>query len=78
MTTPDLSEFRTNIRTKPCIVSRWSEKLSSDDQAKFQAALEAFDISTSAIYRWAEQRDADFRLNSVQLHRRGNCACRRI
>jgi len=74
----DLSEFRTNIRVKPCIVSRWSDKLPTEDQEKFQAALETLDISTSAIFRWAEQRNADFRLNAMMLHRRKNCACQRI
>jgi len=78
MTTPDLSEFRNNVRAKPCIVARWQERLSTDDLEKFVAAQEAKDISTSSIFRWTEKREANFRLNALMVHRRKGCSCQRI
>lgn len=71
----DLSEFRTE-RKRNCLPRTLGEKLSPDDRAKFEAALEEKSISTRAITEWLRAKTKSSVSEAVVRHHRvKSCSC---
>jgi len=74
--TIDLSEFRSARGPKACKIGKLVEKLSKEDTEKFQAALEAKDITSLAITTWLELKTGQrTHQSTLRLHRTGGCNC---
>lgn len=55
----------------------YAPPLEGEALARLTSALAAPEISSSAIFRWLEQRGVAICLNTIQRHRRRECYCRR-
>ena len=74
----DLSEFRQPSKPKLCRVGKILTKLDETDVEKFQAALEATDITNEAITNWLVIKTGDRpHVTTLALHRRSVCTCDR-
>ena len=72
-----LDDFRSS--TKPsskCAANRWLDELDDNVADIFRKALEDRSITTQRIYELARQHEARFSIQTLRLHRQGNCACR--
>jgi hypothetical protein len=73
--TDDLYDEFVQKQKKSCIVGKWVCELSETDQAKFNAALQRSDIPLIAILDWSKARAAEFKRDSLRVHRIGECCC---
>lgn len=86
MADPDLSEFvkLSRPRKAPCLIGLILErqidpKLSADDVAKLQGALDTDQgiITNAAVAAWIDQRGHEVHPQRVLTHRKGSCTCGR-
>ena len=74
--TIDLSEFRSQRISEACKIGKLATVLSEDDLEKFQAALQAKDITSLAITTWLELKTGKrTHQSTLRLHRTGSCNC---
>ena len=63
----DLSEFY-DTEKKPCLFTRATKDLNSEEQEKLQAAINEVEITTSSI-------DIKVSWPTIRRHRKGECDC---
>ena len=69
-----MSEFRSKV-TRPCKFAVFISSLSEDDRENLKAAMEATDIQTTDIRRWAAKRGELAAFSTIARHRKGECSC---
>lgn len=70
----DLSEFYEDIK-KPCLLTRATKDLSSEDKEKLTAAIQETEITTSSIDKWLQLRNIKVSWPTIRRHRKGECDC---
>ena len=70
----DLSEFY-DTEKKPCLFTRATKDLNSEEQEKLQAAINEVEITTSSIDKWLQARNIKVSWPTIRRHRKGECDC---
>lgn len=70
-----LQAAKTIRKGPPCAISVILGRLADSDAASLREALSNGDIAHTTIYRVLTDNGFNLSINTVQRHRRGECAC---